>query len=78
MKNFGIRLKLEKCDNPEGFVVFNSSSSATGSGVAAFLHEDMGKLECMHQTIWPDQSRRSSQGPMATYNFISLLGELQD
>lgn len=71
---------MEKCDSPEGFVVFSGASGACGTAVSSALaqlvYEKYPKQQMMFQSLWPDQTKFANVSSMAPYNFISLFGDL--
>ena len=73
---------LERTDNCEGFVLFNSWQGVSGTGLAARFIEtaenNMGKAQYMFHSMWPEDKWNSTYAStIEPYNFFMLFYSLE-
>ena len=59
-----IRYQVEMCENFDGFMLYHSSASGTGSGLTSHLAErlsvEYGKTSKFAYTVWPSPKMSTS------------------
>ncbi len=77
-----VRVQLELCDNPEGFLLCHSIAGGTGSGVGSMLMEAIKdafpRKVLQTYSVFPGTGSLSSDVVVQPYNSLLTLGKLSE